>query len=45
MRKEDLSFVITVEPTPEMQIRRVVKEINKLDFMLQPALVLRIGSE
>lgn len=45
MKKEDLSFVITVEPTPELQIRRVVKEINKLDFMLQPALVLRIGSE
>ena len=45
MSKDDLSFVITVEPTPEPEIRKVVKEINKLDFLLQPVLLLRIASE
>jgi len=45
MAKEQLSFVITVEPTPEPEIRKVVKEINKLDFLLQPVLLLRIASE
>jgi len=45
MSKDDLSFVITVEPTPEAEIRKVVKEINKLDFLLQPVLLLRIASE
>jgi homoserine dehydrogenase len=45
MSKDDLSFVITVEPTPEPEIRKVVKEINKLDFLLQPVLLLRMASE
>jgi homoserine dehydrogenase len=45
MSKDDLSFVITVEPTPEPEIRKVAKEINKLDFLLQPVLLLRMASE
>jgi hypothetical protein len=36
------SFVITVEPVSEPMIGRVVNAINALDFMMEPALLLRI---
>jgi homoserine dehydrogenase len=43
-RKEDSqsSFVITVEPVSEPMIGQVVKAINALDFLIEPALLLRM---
>ena len=43
-RKEESqsSFVITVEPVSEPMISQLVKAINALDFMIEPALLLRI---
>ncbi|HZQ91154.1 MAG TPA: homoserine dehydrogenase [Terriglobales bacterium] len=43
MSKDRLSFVITVEPVSEPQVQRALEEINGLDFMLEPVLLLRIG--
>jgi homoserine dehydrogenase len=42
LKKERLSFVVTVEPVSECAIAQAVKEINSMDFMLEPALVLPI---
>jgi homoserine dehydrogenase len=38
--KDDLPFVITVEPTTEKEIRSAVAEMNGLDFMVEPALAM-----
>ncbi len=38
--KDDLPFVITVEPSPEKSVRGAVSEMNELDFMIEPAFVM-----
>jgi hypothetical protein len=38
--KQDLPFVITLEPTTEGAVRQAVKKMNALDFMVEPALAL-----
>lgn len=38
--KENLPFVITVEPSTEKAVRAAVAEMNELDFMAEPALAL-----
>jgi len=38
--KENLPFVITVEPTSELAIRDAVKEMQRLEFMAEPPLAL-----
>ena len=38
--KLDLPFVITLEPTTEAAVRDAVAEMSKLDFLLEPPLVL-----
>ena len=38
--KEDLPFVITVEPTSEQSIREAVDEMAQLDFMREAPLAL-----
>ena len=40
MPKDRLSFVITLEPTPEATVRRAVAEIDKFEFMRAPVLLL-----
>ncbi|MDW8354186.1 MAG: homoserine dehydrogenase [Bryobacterales bacterium] len=40
--KADLPFVITAEPTTEAAIREAVKEMSRLDFLLEPPLALPI---
>lgn len=42
MDKADLSFVITVEPVCETSISHAVAAINKLEFMKQPVLLMKI---
>jgi len=42
MPKQRLSFVITVEPVSEPLIRRALAKINTFEFMVEPALLLRI---
>lgn len=43
MSKDDLSFVITVEPVAEPTIARAVTAINQLEFMQESVLLLRIA--
>ena len=38
--KENLPFVITVEPTTEKALRGAIGLMNELDFMVEPALVM-----
>ena len=38
--KEDLPFVITLEPTTERAVRKAVGEMQGLDFLLEPPLAL-----
>jgi homoserine dehydrogenase len=38
--KEQLPFVITVEPTTEKALRGAIAAMNELDFMTEPALVM-----
>jgi homoserine dehydrogenase len=38
--KDNLPFVITVEPTTEKELRGAVAEMNDLDFMVEPTLAL-----
>jgi len=38
--KQDLPFVITVEPTTEQSIREAVEEMSGLEFLLEPPLAL-----
>ena len=38
--KQDLPFVITVEPTTEQSIREAVEEMSGLEFLLDPPLAL-----
>jgi hypothetical protein len=38
--KERLPFVITVEPTTEKAVRGAIAQMNELDFMVEPALVM-----
>jgi homoserine dehydrogenase len=40
MPKDNLSFVITLEPTPEATASRAVKSINNFDFMKSAVLLL-----
>src|SRR5947209_1942327 len=40
MPKDNLSFVITLEPTCECTVQRAVEAINKFEFMKQPVLLL-----
>jgi homoserine dehydrogenase len=40
MPKDRLSFVITLEPTPEVTVRRAVEAINQFQFMRGPVLLL-----
>ena len=40
MPKDGLSFVITLEPTPERTVERAVQTINQFEFMQQPVLLL-----
>lgn len=42
MDKADLSFVITVEPVGETNISRAVTAINKLEFMKEHVLLMKI---
>jgi homoserine dehydrogenase len=45
MPKDGLSFVITVEAVPECRIRQAAEQINRLEFMLKPTLLMPIRSE
>jgi homoserine dehydrogenase len=38
--KNDLPFVITVEPTSEEAVREAVHRMSELDFLLEPPLAL-----
>jgi homoserine dehydrogenase len=38
--KDNLPFVITVEPTSEKELRGAVAEMNDLDFMVEPTLAM-----
>jgi homoserine dehydrogenase len=38
--KDNLPFVITVEPTSEKEVRGAIAEMNELDFMVEPTLAL-----
>lgn len=38
--KKDLPFVITVEPTSERAVQEAVKQMQELDFLVEPALAL-----
>jgi homoserine dehydrogenase len=40
--KDDLPFVITLEPTTEQAVRDAVQEMAQLDFLLEPPLALPI---
>jgi homoserine dehydrogenase len=40
--KRDLPFVITLEPSSEDAVRTAVEEMSKLDFMIEPPLMLPI---
>jgi homoserine dehydrogenase len=40
--KDDLPFVITLEPTTERAVREAVEEMAQLDFLLEPPLALPI---
>jgi homoserine dehydrogenase len=40
MPKEHLPFVMTLEPTAENRVRRAVREIARLSFLVQPPLLL-----
>ena len=40
MRKDKLSFVMTLEPTLEATVERAVQAINQFEFMQQPVLLL-----
>ncbi len=40
--KDDLPFVITLEPTTEQAVREAVEEMARLDFLLEPPLALPI---
>lgn len=42
MNKERLSFVITTESVSESEVQMAVKEIDSMDFMIEPVLVLRM---
>jgi homoserine dehydrogenase len=38
--KDDLPFVITVEPTTEQSVRNALAEMSALDFLVEPPLAL-----
>jgi homoserine dehydrogenase len=38
--KQDVPFVITVEPTSEQAVREAVDQMSSLDFLLEPPLAL-----
>jgi len=38
--KNDLPFVITLEPTTEQSVRDAVEEMSHLDFLCEPPLAL-----
>jgi len=40
MAKDRLSFVITLEPTPETTVQRAVEAINRFEFMRAPVLLM-----
>jgi len=40
MAKDRLSFVITLEPTPETTVQRAVEAINRFEFMKAPVLLM-----
>src|SRR5262249_40920548 len=40
MNKDRLSFVITLEPTPEITALRAVEAINRFEFMKAPVLLM-----
>jgi hypothetical protein len=40
--KEDLPFVITVEPTTEQAVRDAVSRMQGLDFLVEPPVVLTL---
>ncbi|TAM84607.1 MAG: homoserine dehydrogenase [Acidobacteria bacterium] len=40
MPKENLPFVMTLEPTAEVRVRAAVREIARLPFLVQPPLLL-----
>ena len=39
-KKQALPFVITVEPSTEKAVQEAVEQMNRLDFMVEPALAL-----
>ncbi len=45
MAKENLSFVVTLEPVPANVVERAARAINQFDFMLEPILVLPMISQ
>jgi homoserine dehydrogenase len=38
--KDNLPFVITVEPSTEQAVREAVAQMNELDFMVEPSLIM-----
>ena len=40
MPKDNLSFVITLEPTCECTVQRAVEAINRFEFMKDPVLLM-----
>ena len=40
--KQDVPFVITVEPSSEEAVREAVEKMSGLDFLLEPPLALRM---
>lgn len=40
--KDDLPFVIALEPTTEQAVREAVEEMSRLDFLIEPPLALPI---
>ena len=38
--KDNLPFVITLEPSPERAVREAVEEMSGLDFLVEPPLAL-----
>ena len=42
MKKQELSFVITLEPMADPEVSSAAADINRMDFMIGPVLALPI---
>jgi homoserine dehydrogenase len=45
MAKDNLSFIITIEPVSEAGIQRVIERINGLEYMVSPVFLMRLEDE